>query len=98
MKKVFIHAYAAGNLGDDLLIRILCERYPRVQFRIFADHTYKERFKDICNLSVYSPEDRYVRVMDRIAGGVKHTDRGFWKWMLKTMASSGFPYIVEIQL
>ncbi len=84
MKKVFIHAYAAGNLGDDLLIRILCERYPRVQFRIFADHTYKERFKDICNLSVYSPEDRYVRVMDRIAGGVKHTDRGFWKWMLKT--------------
>lgn len=88
MKKVFIHAYAAGNLGDDLLIRILCERYPKVQFRICADKTYKERFKDIRNLAVYSPEDSYVRRVDRIVGRVRHTDRGFWKWMLKTSCAT----------
>ena len=88
MKKVFIHAYAAGNLGDDLLIRILCERYPKVQFRICADNSYKERFRDICNLTVYSPEDRYVRRLDRLAGRIRHTDRGFWKWMLKTSCAT----------
>ena len=31
MKKgyIFIYAYIAGNLGDDLMVRCLCERYPR---------------------------------------------------------------------
>lgn len=84
MKKVFIHAYAAGNLGDDLLIRILCERYPKVHFKICADESYKERFKDIGNLSVYSPADKYVRLIDKVINRIKSTDRGFWKLLLKT--------------
>lgn len=84
MKKVFIHAYTAGNLGDDLLIRILCERYPKVHFRIWADESYRERFKDIDNLSVYSSLNKYVRIIDRVIDRIKHTDRGFWKLLLKS--------------
>ena len=33
MKKVFIYAYLAQNLGDDLMVRILCERYPHIKFQ-----------------------------------------------------------------
>ncbi len=84
MKSVFIHAYTAGNLGDDLLIRILCERYPKVHFRIYADESYKERFKDIGNLSVYSPSDKRVGFVDMAISKVKHTDMGFWKLLIKT--------------
>ncbi|MGC4019348.1 MAG: polysaccharide pyruvyl transferase family protein [Muricomes sp.] len=84
MKKVFIHAYTAGNLGDDLLIRLLCDRYPKVHFRICADESYKERFKDIDNILVYSPSDKSVRLADKLINKIKHTDRGFWKFLLKT--------------
>lgn len=83
MKNVFIHAYAAGNLGDDLLIRILCERYPAVRFKICADESYKERFRDISNLAVYSPSDMIVRLVDKAAAKLKKADRGFWKYLIK---------------
>lgn len=84
MKKVFIHAYTAGNLGDDLLIRILCERYQNVKFLILADSSYKKRFEDIHNLKVYSETDKIVKVIDRLAFIFKHTNRGFWKLILKS--------------
>lgn len=34
MKKIFIMAYARGNLGDDIFIKMLLERYPNVNFYI----------------------------------------------------------------
>lgn len=86
MKNVFIHAYAAANLGDDLLVRCLCQRYPKVSFQICADLSYKERFRDISNLTVYSPEDKVVRFWDWIVRKIKHTDQGFWKYLLKSSA------------
>lgn len=53
MKYMYIHAYLAGNLGDDLFVRILCTRYPHVHFVILADKFYKQTFQDISNLKVY---------------------------------------------
>ena len=32
MKKIFIMAYARGNLGDDIFIKMLLERYQNVEF------------------------------------------------------------------
>lgn len=65
MKRVFVHAYLAGNLGDDLFVRMLCERYPKVRFYIYADASYKVRFGDILNCRVNSPGDRRVRLAER---------------------------------
>lgn len=66
MKRVFIHAYAAGNLGDDLMIRILCERYPKVKFLICADESYKLRYSDLKNLHVYSSDDKRMKYINRL--------------------------------
>lgn len=74
----------AGNLGDDLFVRVLCERYHNMTFRIIADDTYKKRFKDIHNLKVYSPDSFIVRAIDWIIYRQKNKKRGFWKLMLKT--------------
>ena len=60
MKKVLIYAYMAGNLGDDLMVLVLCQRYPNVNFRLWADKSYKKRFQHIRNLKVYSPDDKKV--------------------------------------
>ena len=65
MKRVFIHAFMAGNLGDDLMVRILCGRYPKVHFFVFADGSYHIRYRNIKNLTVFAPEDRKTRILNR---------------------------------
>lgn len=49
-----IRAYTEFNLGDDLFIKILCERYPDTQFVVIGSKDYNLAFKDIPNLKVYS--------------------------------------------
>lgn len=67
MKKILIYAYMAGNLGDDLMVETLCLRYPDVQFRLWADETYKMRFSHLKNVKVISPEEKCVVRWNRFA-------------------------------
>lgn len=82
-KKVFLHAYMAGNLGDDLMVRILCERYPNTEFLLYADSSYKERYRDLKNVKVYSPEDKISCMVNWLTEKIKKTDNGMWKLMIK---------------
>ena len=84
MKKVYIHAYMANNLGDDLMVRILCRRYPKVKFLLIADEKYKKIFGDIDNLEVFTAQDKKVIRWDHFWKKVKHTDDGFRKMLIKT--------------
>ncbi|WP_346355413.1 polysaccharide pyruvyl transferase family protein [Azotosporobacter soli] len=52
-KRVRIFAYTKVNLGDDLFIKILCERYPDITFYLFADKDTKAVFKGCRNLRCY---------------------------------------------
>lgn len=53
MKRVLVDAYCALNLGDDLFLKILFERYPNVNFElIHRDSRYKEVFKQNDNIKV----------------------------------------------
>ncbi|ALS76421.1 hypothetical protein AUC31_14970 [Planococcus rifietoensis] len=36
MKKIMLSAYVNNNLGDDLFLKILCERFPYIKFIIFT--------------------------------------------------------------
>lgn len=47
MKKIFIYAYMNTNLGDDLFIEMLCDRYPDTEFYTV---TRSRTFKNIKNL------------------------------------------------
>lgn len=57
MKRVRIFAYTKVNLGDDLFIKILCERYNSSIFIIYAPKIYKKIFENINNLKVI-PSDK----------------------------------------
>lgn len=61
MKKMMIYAYTEFNLGDDLFIKVLCERYPDTQFIIMAPGRYKLSFKTLSNLKVYATESLILR-------------------------------------
>ena len=67
MKKIKVYAYKRQNLGDDLFIKILCERYPNTQFVLYAPNVYKDIFKDNKNLEICSSEDKLNRVINFIA-------------------------------
>lgn len=54
-----IYAYANFNLGDDLFIKILCERYPNTEFILYAPKSYKKLFEDLKNLRIF-PSDNFV--------------------------------------
>lgn len=84
MRRVFVHAFAAGNLGDDMMMRILCQRYPDIKFCLFADESYKSRFRDIKNIKIYSSTDSLVIRIDRLLNQLKGTEMGFWKLLIKT--------------
>ncbi len=51
MKRIYLKAYTEINLGDDLFVRIICERYPQVQFYIVAPKENAAAFRNIKNLS-----------------------------------------------
>ncbi|MNC17659.1 colanic acid biosynthesis protein [compost metagenome] len=60
-KKMMIYAYTEFNLGDDLFIKVLCERYPDTQFMLIAPRLYKVVFKDLGNLKVYASDSVLFR-------------------------------------
>jgi colanic acid/amylovoran biosynthesis protein len=61
LKKVMIHAYANFNLGDDLFIKVLCERYPNTQFTLYAPQQYKITFQNIENINIIPNDTLIVR-------------------------------------
>ena len=53
MKKIFIMAYLRNNLGDDLFVKELINRYPNEKFYIdVIDLKYGEVFRNSKNVEV----------------------------------------------
>lgn len=50
--KIFVKLFTAVNLGDDLFLKILLERYPHTNFVLPASNIYKEIFKEYDNLKI----------------------------------------------
>lgn len=51
---IYLKAYTRINLGDDLFIKKICDKYKDEKFYILADKKYKKVFKDIKNLKIMS--------------------------------------------
>src|SRR5690625_562348 len=66
MKKVMVYAYTQFNLGDDLFIKILCERYLETQFVLYAPMQYKRCFQDIRNIRFFPSDAFFVRSFNYI--------------------------------
>ena len=66
---VLVHAFLAGNLGDDLFVRTLCDRYPDVRFLACAPGDYEGRFSDVANLEIRPPAEfgGLVKTADAVA-------------------------------
>lgn len=61
-----IRAFIKGNLGDDLFIHTLCDRYPDVKFVTCGEMKYKQLFSQISNLKYISTDTFGLKWMVRL--------------------------------
>ncbi|MCW1929095.1 polysaccharide pyruvyl transferase family protein [Bhargavaea beijingensis] len=64
MKKAMIHAYTTLNLGDDLFIKVLTERYPNTKFYLYAPRTYKKVFSNQKNLKIIPSNSIFIKAIN----------------------------------
>jgi colanic acid/amylovoran biosynthesis protein len=52
-KKILVNAYFSNNLGDDLFLKVLFDRYPMVDWYLLTPDTiYKKTFKQYPNVNI----------------------------------------------
>lgn len=61
MKKVMVYAYTHFNLGDDLFLKILFERYPETMFVLYAPQDYKQTFDQYKNIKVWPSDSLFLK-------------------------------------
>lgn len=86
MQKVFIKAYLKQNLGDDLFIKMLLDRYPETLFCVSASKHYKDViFKKYSNLDVVVPNES--NLLDKAKGFVlRKMSKSLYKKHLRNIA------------
>lgn len=76
-RKVFVQAYFHCNLGDDLFIKILCERYPDTDFILVAPKQNMKKIDGVNNLKIVR-RNIFFRICNKIQKKVFHkTSEGY---------------------
>lgn len=52
MKNIMLWGYTEFNLGDDLFFKVLFDKYPNINFTLFAPKKYKQTFSNYKNVKV----------------------------------------------
>ena len=67
--KIYLKAYFRKNLGDDMFVRCIAERYPATSFKICTSSVYAQPFENLPNISNLSWICRFIdRVCNRMVG------------------------------
>lgn len=74
MKKAFVHGYFLKNLGDDLFLKVLLERYPNTKFRILGDDSYKVIFNNYKNLEIINRQSFNYRGLSYVCRKINNID------------------------
>lgn len=66
MKKIFLYAYDKVNLGDDLFIYNIIDRYYDTKFYLLSDKKNDDNFKSINNLSVIDRDNILFSILNKV--------------------------------
>lgn len=72
MERIFLFAYDKVNLGDDLFIRTLTDRYPHTKFFLWSGFDNRQNFADIPNLIVVDQNSKMMRMMANVWPSFPH--------------------------
>ncbi|KRM21029.1 polysaccharide pyruvyl transferase family protein [Latilactobacillus graminis] len=65
MKKAYLLGYWQGNVGDDLFLKIICEKYPKTEFYISTSNEYRNYYK-FNNLKVFVEDKGFLANLNKI--------------------------------
>lgn len=66
MKKIFLYAYDHINLGDDLFIETIVNRYPNTEFYFWTNTKNKKVFQDLNNLKIIDMDSKKINLIKKI--------------------------------
>lgn len=80
--KILLDSYVAENFGDDLLVSIVCKRYPQHEFWLTCSNDYLDRLGSPSNLHALGPisspqRPLHVRAGDKLRLLLGHPRRRF---------------------
>ena len=87
MKRILIDAYCVTNFGDDLFVKLLCDRYPKTKFYINCSRFDDTAFESIPNLTIMNRK--------HFKGMIIHN---FKKLMNKIHLDINFPYDGQVYI
>ncbi len=79
MKRVFLYAYDKVNLGDDLFIRFIAERYPDTIFYLWSNRINKDNFSDQKNLKIIDSENCFINIVKLIRPSLVHRIKAYYE-------------------
>ena len=66
MKKIFLYAYDRVNLGDDLFVKTIADRYPDVKFYLWSKKYNRNTFSMLKNLRVLDQESPFYNFLKKL--------------------------------
>ena len=79
MKRIFLYAYDKINLGDDLFISFITNRYPDINFYLWTDKRNKKTFQNLKNLKVIDKNSVIVRLLKKIRASFEVRYKMWWE-------------------
>lgn len=67
MKSIFVYSITTLNVGDDLFMKILFERYPTTRMVLYAPENYKTLFENYRNVIIVNESDKRVNRLIKIS-------------------------------
>lgn len=66
MKKIFLYAYDHINLGDDLFIETITDRYKDIEFYFWTNEKNKKVFQEQQNLKIIDENSTKTKLLKKI--------------------------------
>lgn len=97
VKKVYVVAYDGVNLGDDLFIRTIVNRYPHVKFYMWSDLKNREIFRCLTNLKIIDKNGKLPRLLERIRPSLAARYRNWMERRCRAMVYIGGSIFIEYE-